>query len=238
MAAITETTRPLATTGTGLTMAFATQADLPGLSDLYFRSFSKAHPYYAKMMSSSQETISWWRAAHNIALNDKPGTIFLVVRDPQSVPANKVVSLARWVRAASTDGAAMSDGYGAKEGDEEVERWPEFVDGVDLGLAGPLFASFESHRKHLVGPKQHYYMELLCTDVEYSGQGAASLMLQYGCDSADAEDVECYIDASPMGLSLYERFGFEMRSKELMPIVEGQEYWEQFGVRRRASERK
>jgi ribosomal protein S18 acetylase RimI-like enzyme len=237
MAATTKPSKPLATTASGLTMDYATPADLPGLSELYFRSFAKSHPFYDKMIVSNPHTISWWHAGHITAIND-PGTIFLVVRDPQSVPANKVIGLARWVRAAPTDGAIMSDGYGAKEGDEEIERWPEFSDGFDVSLAGPLFGSFESHRKQLVGMRRHYYMELLCTDIEYSRQGAASLMLQYGCDMADAEDVECYVDASPMARPLYERLGFEMRAEERMPDVEGQEYVEKFGVRRKASERK
>jgi len=219
-------------------MHHATPADLPGLSDLYFRSFAKSHPFYDKMITSNPETISWWHAAHTTAINDHPGTIFLVVRDPQSVPANKVISLARWVRAAPTDGAMMSDGYGATEGDEQIERWPDFVDGIDASIAGPLFMGFESHRKQLVGPKRHYYLELLCTDVEYSRQGAGALALQYGCDRADEEDVECYVDASPMAAPLYERFGFEMRMEERMADVGGQEYVERFGVRSKVSERK
>ncbi|RFU31048.1 hypothetical protein B7463_g5283, partial [Scytalidium lignicola] len=190
------------------------------------------------MIISNSQTISWWHAAHTIAINDNPGTVFLVVRDPQSAPPNKVISLARWVRAAPKEGAMMSDGYGAKEDDEQIERWPDFVDGIDANLAGPLFMSFESHRQQLMGLRRHYYMELLCTDVEYAHQGAASLMLQYGCDKADEEDVECYVDASPMARPLYEQFGFEMRMEERMPDAGGHEYVERFGVRRKLSDRK
>jgi len=236
MMATADTSEPLATTKSGLTMHHATPADLPSMSDLYFRSFAKSHLYYEKMVTKSPETIAWWHAAHTTALNDTPGTITLVVRDPRS-PNNKVIALARWVRAAATDGATVSDGYGIREGDERIDRWPEYVRGIDAGLAGPLFGSFEVHRRQLMGPRRHYYLEFLCSDVEYSRQGAAALTLRYGCERADEEDLECYVDASPMATPLYERFGFEMRTEERMPDV-GQEYVERYGVRRRASERK
>lgn len=230
--------RPLATTPSGLEMHHATSQDLESMSDLYFRSFAKSHPLFQKMMPIGSENLSWWRAAHSIAIDDQPNTIVLVIRDPQATDADKVVCLARWVRAAPRDGDVMSDGYGGEEGDEQTERWPEFGESVDANIAGTLFGSFEVHRKKLVGSKRHYYLELLCTDVDYWGQGAGALAVKYGCDMADEEDVECYVDSSPMAWPLYERFGFEMKMDQRMPDVEGQGYVESFAVRKKASERR
>jgi hypothetical protein len=33
------------------------------------------------------------------------------------------------------------------------------------------------------------------------------MMLQWGCDRADEEGVECYVDSSPQALKLYQKFG-------------------------------
>lgn len=35
------------------------------------------------------------------------------------------------------------------------------------------------------------------------------MLVQWGCEQADAKGVECYLEASPMGVPLYERFGFQ-----------------------------
>lgn len=52
-------------------------------------------------------------------------------------------------------------------------------------------------------------LELLATDPKYQGKGAGSLLLRYGCERADNDSVEAYLDASPESVHLYEKIGFE-----------------------------
>jgi predicted N-acetyltransferase YhbS len=60
-------------------------------------------------------------------------------------------------------------------------------------------------------------LELLQTVQEYNGQGAGSLLLEYGCQMADKDSLEIYVFASMQGFPLYQRFGFEQKAAEAMP---------------------
>lgn len=71
-------------------------------------------------------------------------------------------------------------------------------------------------------------MELLCTAEAYKGQGAGSLILQRGCELADKDKLECYIDSSPRGKRVYEKFGFVFTKHVPLPM----HYSYHFGVRR------
>jgi hypothetical protein len=80
-----------------------------------------------------------------------------------------------------------------------------------------------------MGERPHYFLELMGTIDENKRKGAASMLLQWGCDQADREGLECYVDASPDGLPLYERFGWEKKGEQDMPGGFG--YTEVFLVR-------
>ena len=61
----------------------------------------------------------------------------------------------------------------------------------------------------------------------YKGRGAGGMILEHGTRLADEEQVECYIDASPAGRSLYERHGFVFSKQEKLPM----DYHYNFGIR-------
>ena len=71
-------------------------------------------------------------------------------------------------------------------------------------------------------------MELLYTAEGYKGKGAGSMILQYGCEMADRDGLEAYIDASPGGKPLYERFGWVFTKQVKLPRFD---YYYDFGVR-------
>ena len=80
-------------------------------------------------------------------------------------------------------------------------------------------------------PTDNLDMELLGTDASYTDRGAASMILQYGCDRADEEGVECYVDSSPRALKLYQKFGWVKKAEREMPQVDDFRYTEHFLVR-------
>ena len=51
-------------------------------------------------------------------------------------------------------------------------------------------------------------LDMVATHPDYRRQGAASMLVQRGCDMADVEGVETYVSASRDGASLYAKFGF------------------------------
>lgn len=60
-------------------------------------------------------------------------------------------------------------------------------------------------------------LEFIQTDKEYKGRGAASLMMRYGCDMADNDGLEAYVDASMEGYPVYLKYGFILKGEEAMP---------------------
>ena len=52
-------------------------------------------------------------------------------------------------------------------------------------------------------------LDMLVTHPEYRGRGAASMLVQWGCDRADEKGVPVYLDAHEDAAPLYRRFGFQ-----------------------------
>ncbi|UKZ74460.1 hypothetical protein TrVFT333_002129 [Trichoderma virens FT-333] len=71
----------------------------------------------------------------------------------------------------------------------------------------------EMHHEAM-GERPHWYLELLAVKPQYQGKGAASLMLRYGVNKADEDKVECFLDASPAGQPIYERYGFRVVQRD------------------------
>jgi ribosomal protein S18 acetylase RimI-like enzyme len=100
-----------------------------------------------------------------------------------------------------------------------------------------LFLSYVSAYQH------HHFDSHLLADLEIVGtspnfqrKGAGSKLLQYGCERADEQGVEAFLEAAPDALSLYQKFGF--RTAAAMDTLikyeqspEGEIYTETFMIR-------
>ena len=211
---------PLATRG-NLALDFATEADAQDLGELYFLAFNE-HGFYQAMCPRNPESEHAWTIATANILRD-PMTIQLKITD---VRAKKIVAMGRWLKPREPDQK--------KQPGTAADRYDPMPSCCDAELADALFGAFAGQRLKMMGQRRHYYMELLATTPEYQGQGAASLILQYGCDLADGDGLECYIDSSPAGLKLYEKFGWVFPPEEnlRMPRFEEFGYEEAFGIRK------
>lgn len=72
--------------------------------------------------------------------------------------------------------------------------------------------------------------------MKYQRQGAGSLLLRYGCERADEQDCESFLEAAPEALRLYNKFGFETAAQMETLIKsehfpQGELYTEAFMVR-------
>jgi len=117
----------------------------------------------------------------------------------------------------------------------DLPAWPSESDSA---LANHFTVNLISKRKDIIRDRKHWYLELVATRQEYQGKGAAEQLLRWGVQMADEEGTECYLEASPEGKPIYERFGFGERDRlvvELEGKVEGplseKEYVEVFMVR-------
>ncbi|KAJ5122751.1 hypothetical protein N7526_009688 [Penicillium atrosanguineum] len=91
----------------------------------------------------------------------------------------------------------------------------------DEETAAALFGAFEKNREDFMGDRPHY-------SESHKGHGAGGLIMQYGCELADKDELECYIDSSPRGKRLYEKFGFVFTRQVSLPMA----YHYNFGMRK------
>lgn len=54
----------------------------------------------------------------------------------------------------------------------------------------------------------------------YQKRGAASLHLAWGTELADKSELACWVQASPMSFSLYQKFGFVIQDQVVVPLHE------------------
>lgn len=57
---------------------------------------------------------------------------------------------------------------------------------------------------------EHAVLRAIATLPEYQGRGAASLLLRSGLERVDAESASAFLEATPQGLPLYAKFGWEV----------------------------
>ena len=70
--------------------------------------------------------------------------------------------------------------------------------------------------------RKHWYLELIVTRPEWQGKGAAGKLIRWGLERADEEGSVCYLEASPDGKPVYERFGWRERER-LVVDLEGRD---------------
>ncbi|GFN13964.1 hypothetical protein AtubIFM56815_002773 [Aspergillus tubingensis] len=71
-----------------------------------------------------------------------------------------------------------------------------------------FFGGLDQARRTIMGSRPHYYLDALITHPDYRRQGAASMLIQWGCDRADQDGIPIWVDSSQEGARIYERFGF------------------------------
>lgn len=57
--------------------------------------------------------------------------------------------------------------------------------------------------------RKHWYLEFIATRQEWQGKGAGGMLIRWGVERSDDDGTETYLEASPEGLPIYKRFGFE-----------------------------
>lgn len=60
---------------------------------------------------------------------------------------------------------------------------------------------------------------MIFTDPAHARRGAASKIVQWGCDRADQENLPVYLEASSRGLPLYLKFGFKELSRRVFDLT-------------------
>jgi len=120
-------------------------------------------------------------------------------------PEAKIIAYAKWLVP-----AAEKTANAAGHAEEEEQKPPQYPEGVDVELSRFIATNFAAKRKEVMGTRPHYYLDYLCCLPEHQGKGAAGMLLRWGLDQADEKGLEAYLEATPMAVKYYEKFGFKV----------------------------
>ncbi|KUI54739.1 hypothetical protein VP1G_02091 [Cytospora mali] len=168
-------------------------SDIRCMCDTFLDAFSGNMVGRTFFPRASDSAHKFWIDALNEEIHD-PNARFIVVEDTSTSPPT-FIAFAKWV-VPLPSGAPQP---------VLPEDWPE--DG-DPALAKVFFKKLADMHVEVMADRPHWYLELIATKQEYQGRGAGGLLMRWGVDRADEEGVECYLDATPEGISLYGKFGF------------------------------
>ncbi|OQE36980.1 hypothetical protein PENCOP_c011G02907 [Penicillium coprophilum] len=174
----------------------ASPADAPALTQVFYGAF-RSHVDTA-MFPNTPDGTEWWENVFSTAIarsvaGESNEIFFKVTEGSESGP---IVAFAKWKRLTSP---ADHDRH------EEQIVWPP---SSDKELCDRFFWGMETQHEKWMGDRPHYYLDMLGVHPSYQGKGLGSKLLKWGLMRADAEGVEVYLAASPLGRPLYAKYGF------------------------------
>ncbi|KAB8262343.1 acyl-CoA N-acyltransferase [Aspergillus pseudonomiae] len=164
--------------------------DIPKITDVWFRAFGT--PHNLALIPDTPGVRTWWNEAHYHDLMNRPYQKYIKIVD--AAHPSDIMAYAKW----------------DLQPDECGERFPPWHPESNAELCTQYFGGNENQRRNLMQGRKHYYLDMLCTDPQHQRRGAASLLVQWGCDLADRNGAAIYIASSDQGIGLYRKFGFKL----------------------------
>jgi ribosomal protein S18 acetylase RimI-like enzyme len=193
-----------------LTLRPATETDVSAMLDVYFSAFAGT-PFSERCFpDTSPQVREYWSAWIKKSLINPHAYVFVVVDSGHSVARadmDKVIAWVRWVSFASQTVADDTTGQ-TNTALTPINKSNYPKDG-DPEFAAMFFGTMRDAHLDIMGMKPHWFLSMIATRKEYQGRGAARLMMQWGVDRADDDGFEAYVNSSPEGRPVYEKFGFK-----------------------------
>ena len=208
-----------------VTLRPATPSDIPACAAITHAAFVPSALIHHVAPTSEEVSVGFWSAVIASGIDSGPNAHVVVAEDTSQAPA-VLLGLAKWVyvpegagvpgigRAVPGEGvgggemASEGEGEGDGEGAQDIfshVRNPE--------MAKRYFAKqYEQHEKFM-GARGHWYLEMISTKREVKGLGTGRKLMEWGLKKVDADGCEAYLEASPEGRGLFERFGFRVAER-------------------------
>jgi GNAT superfamily N-acetyltransferase len=165
------------------------------------------HIFYSRG-EASQKTLDRVTSDIQDAIVNK-GLIYVKCVDTTT---GEIVAGARWHCFKAAEGAKER----TQEDLEADSQVPKPYDESDPDMVKAFYDLTSSNRKDIMGTRPYYSLDTLVTLPKHERRGAGSMLVRWGCEKADEAGVEAYLEASPLGVPLYSRHGFErVRDVEL-----------------------
>jgi len=182
-----------------------TLEDLPQVRAVWYAAFES--PFIMRLWPNTPSVHKWWDDANSSSILHDPTARYMKVTDLAADDGKgKIIAYAKW-NAPRRD--PTKKGYG--------DRFPPYPQDGDVEGLSTFFGHLTGEREKFMGDRPHYYLDMLGTLPEYQGLGAGTLLVKWGCDAADEEGVEAFVDASEAGKGLYEKYGFVEKDGWTMP---------------------
>ncbi|KAF7551497.1 hypothetical protein G7Z17_g4993 [Cylindrodendrum hubeiense] len=177
-------------------MRKAVPADIPALCAVYFSAFADTMVGRQVFPPSSEAARVFWVENLTTELPD-PNFEFLVMTNRSDGDSEEqIVGYAKWVR----PGTPI-------EMPPPFDAWPQ--DGNPT-LAVEFFGGLTATHKRMMEDRPHWYLELIGVRKEWMGKGAASPLMRWGVERADEDGLPCFLEATPNGRGMYEKYGFRV----------------------------
>ncbi|KAJ9138985.1 Acyl-CoA N-acyltransferase [Coniochaeta hoffmannii] len=167
--------------------------DVPNFIETFFDGFSDHAPTVRIFPRGTKPVLDYWHRSLTEEIQD-PAARFIVIEDT-STSSPTMAAFAKWVRVEATD----------KPEEPPADAWPE---NGDVDLARRFFGDLHTKHGEIMGGREHWFLELIATKKAYQRKGLGARLVQWGVDEAGRDGWECYLDSTPQGKRLYQKFGF------------------------------
>ncbi|KAK3297301.1 acyl-CoA N-acyltransferase [Chaetomium fimeti] len=195
------------------TLRAATPSDILDCAAIAHAAFAPSPIIRHIRPAAESVALGLWTAVVSAAFA-QPHAHLVVAEDAAS---GELLGFAKWVwveEGAVVPGIAASAAVGGDSGgDSEDERvGMEELWGMvgDREFAMEYFGAQAEQHERFMGRRAHWYLELISTKAEVKGRGTGRRLVQWGLERVDGDGAVAYLEASPQGRGLFERFGFEV----------------------------
>ncbi|KAL8681927.1 MAG: hypothetical protein Q9186_002013 [Xanthomendoza sp. 1 TL-2023] len=92
---------------------------------------------------------------------------------------------------------------------EKLDLGRSYPPGTNEKLYKEFFHRLDALRKKYYDDGKDYFLHLLIVSPPYQRKGLGTILIREGLTAADRDNAKTYIEASPMGLGLYKKFGWK-----------------------------
>ncbi|KAL2062410.1 hypothetical protein VTL71DRAFT_6676 [Oculimacula yallundae] len=123
--------------------------------------------------------------------------------------SGKIISYSKWSFAFTEAGGTLREPQSIPDGVEI--KPPSTPEGLNDPFAIAFTEKVDELRKRILGDCPQLQLKMMGTHPSHQRQGAASLQLSWAVDVADQHGLTCWVEASPVSVSVYQKFGFEVK---------------------------
>ncbi|KAL8807160.1 MAG: hypothetical protein Q9182_000842 [Xanthomendoza sp. 2 TL-2023] len=177
-------------------------SDIPGIVAVHQVSWVD-DPIVARLMPDVDPRVKW---DYNVDYyrkkldsKDLTGTVMHKIVDTET---GKLVAFSKWNYPYSLTPEQQAER-------DELDLGRSYPPGTNVELYEHFFHRLDTLRKKYCRDGKDYFLHLLVVSPPYQRKGLGTMLIREGLMAADRDHAKTYIEASPMGLGLYKKFGWK-----------------------------